>query len=60
MRVRERRALITDGPYAEAKEVLCGFILVEARDLAEAVEIATHIPMARIGTIEVRAELKIG
>jgi hypothetical protein len=44
----------TDGPFAETKEHLGGYILIEARDLNEAIQIAAKIPMARIGTIEVR------
>jgi hypothetical protein len=49
----------TDGPFAETKEVLCGFILVEARDMNAALEIAAAIPMARYGSIEVRPILEI-
>src|SRR5215472_16211681 len=43
VRVRKKKAAVTDGPYAETKEVLCGFILIEALDLAEATDIATKI-----------------
>jgi hypothetical protein len=57
IRMRGGRALITDGPFAETKEVLCGFIFVEAADIDEAQRIAEGIPMARYGTIEVRPEL---
>ena len=49
-----------DGPFAETKEVLCGFIFIEAADGDEALRIAQGIPMARHGTIEVRPELDIG
>ena len=55
VRVREGKRLTTDGPFAETKEQLGGFFLVEARDLNEALLIAEKIPPARIGSIEVRA-----
>jgi len=45
---------VTDGPFAETKEYLGGFVLVEARDLNEAIKIAGDLPLARVGTIEVR------
>ncbi len=54
LRVRSGRLFTTDGPFAETKEQLGGFILVEAADLNEAMRVATKIPMARLGTIEVR------
>ena len=54
VRVREGRRLTTDGPYAEAKEHLGGYYLVEARDLDQAIAIAAKIPGARHGSIEVR------
>jgi hypothetical protein len=46
--------LVIDGPFAETKEQLAGFYLVEARDLNEAIQIAAHDPFARAGFIEVR------
>ena len=49
------KALVTDGPFAETKEQVGGFILIEARDLNEAIELASRIPVARLGAIEVRA-----
>ena len=54
--VRERagRPSVTDGPFAEAKEVIGGFFVVEARDREEAVELASRWPSARLGAIEVR------
>ena len=55
VRVRNGTPAVTDGPYAETKEQLGGFFLVDARDLNEAILIASRIPPARIGTIEVRA-----
>ena len=45
---------VTDGPFAETKEQLAGFYLVEARDLNEAIQIAAKIPPAKVGSIEVR------
>ena len=48
------RGSITDGPFAESKEVVAGFYLVEARDMEEAIEIAKRIPSARMANIEVR------
>jgi hypothetical protein len=45
---------VTDGPFAEAKEVVAGFYAIEARDMDEAIEIASRIPTASIGTVEVR------
>lgn len=54
--VRSRRKrLVTDGPFTESKEQLIGFIVVEAKDMDEAVELAAGIPLARTGTIVVRA-----
>jgi hypothetical protein len=54
LRVRKGKVSMTDGPFAETKEQLGGFFLVEARDLNEAIRIASKIPGARIGSIEVR------
>jgi hypothetical protein len=54
VRVRNGRVSLTDGPFAETKEQLAGFYLIEARDLDEAVEVAAKIPPARIGSVEVR------
>lgn len=54
VRMRGGKPVVTDGPYAEVKEMIAGFYLVEARDLHEAAEIAARIPAARIGTVEVR------
>jgi hypothetical protein len=55
VRVRDGKMSATDGPFMETKEMLAGFILIEARDLNEAVQIAARDPFARIGSIEVRA-----
>ncbi|MFN8607168.1 MAG: YciI family protein [Vulcanimicrobiota bacterium] len=54
VRVREGRRLVTDGPFAETREQLGGYFLVEAADLDEAIEIAGTIPGARWGTVEIR------
>lgn len=54
VRVRDGRTLTTDGPFAETKEQLGGFYLIDARDLDEAIEVAAKIPGARYGSIEVR------
>ena len=55
VRRRQGRRLITDGPFAETKEQLLGFVMIEADTLDAALEIAGEIPLAEIGTIEVRA-----
>jgi hypothetical protein len=54
VRVRNRRMVVTDGPFAETKEQLLGFILIDAKDLNDAVQLAAKIPMASTGSIEVR------
>lgn len=54
VRVRNGNLSVTDGPYAETKEQLGGFYLVEARDLNEAIQLAAKIPAARMGGVEVR------
>lgn len=54
VRVRGGKISITDGPFAETKEQLAGFYLIDARDLDDAIEIASKIPPARVGCIEVR------
>ena len=54
VRVRDGKRLTTDGPFAETKEQLGGYYLVEAKDLDEALAIAAKIPSARFGSIEVR------
>jgi hypothetical protein len=54
IRVRNGKLSTTDGPFAETKEQLGGFLLIEARDLNEAIQVAAKIPMARRGSIEVR------
>ena len=54
VRVRHGKLSVSDGPFAETKEHLAGFYLVEARDLNEAIQIAAKIPPARVGCVEVR------
>jgi hypothetical protein len=54
VRVREAGMVVADGPFAETKEQIAGFFLVECRDLDEATEVASRIPAAAYGTIEVR------
>jgi hypothetical protein len=54
VRVRSGKLSATDGPFAETKEQLGGFILIEARDLNEAIQVAAKIPLARRGSVEVR------
>ena len=54
VRVRNGQATITDGPFAETKEALAGFYLIDARDLNEAIQIAAKIPPAKYGSIEIR------
>jgi hypothetical protein len=59
VQVRNRRTLVTDGPFAETKEQLLGFILIDARNLDDAVQLAAKIPSASIGSIEVRPVLEL-
>jgi hypothetical protein len=54
MRVRDGKLAVTDEPFAETKEQLAGFYMIEARDLNEAIGVAAKIPPARVGCIEVR------
>jgi hypothetical protein len=54
VRIRNGRVSITDGPFAETKEQLAGFYLIDARDLNDAIQVATKIPPAREGSVEVR------
>jgi hypothetical protein len=52
--VRDGKRLVTDGPFAETREQLGGYFLIDAKDLEEAIGIAARIPGARIGTVEIR------
>jgi hypothetical protein len=54
VRVREGKKLVTDGPFAETREQLGGYFLIDAKDLDEAIAIAARIPSARKGTVEIR------
>ncbi|MFN2491552.1 MAG: YciI family protein [Pyrinomonadaceae bacterium] len=54
VRVRDGKPLVTDGPFAETREHIGGFFMIDARDLDEATGIAARIPSARMGTVEVR------
>lgn len=54
VRVRDGKPMVTDGPFMETKEQLAGYFLVNVKNHAEAIEVATQIPGARIGTVEVR------
>ena len=59
VRVRNGKISTTDGPFAETKEQLGGFYLLEARDLNEAIQVAAKIPGARLGSIEVRPVMEV-
>lgn len=59
VRVRAGKRLVTDGPFAETREQLGGYFLIDATDLDEAIAIAAQIPMARLGTVEVRPVIEI-
>jgi len=59
VRVRNGKRLVTDGPFAETREQLGGYFLIDAKDLDEAIAVAARIPMARKGTVEVRPVIEI-
>lgn len=59
VRVRDGKRLVTDGPFAETREQLGGFFLIDAKDRDEAIAIAERIPMARQGTVEIRPVIEI-
>jgi len=59
VQVRNGKRLVTDGPFAETREQLGGYFLVEAKDLDEAIDIAGRIPGARKGTVEIRPLVEI-
>lgn len=59
VRMRDGKRLVTDGPFAETREQLGGYFLIEARNLDEAIAIAARIPPARWGTVEVRPVVKL-
>ena len=60
IRTRDGKTLVTDGPFAETREQLGGFFLVDAKDLDEAISIASAIPAGRWGTVEIRPVMEIG
>ncbi len=60
VRVRDGKRVVTDGPFAETREQLGGYYLIEANDLDEAIGVAEKIPPARFGTIEIRPVMEIG
>jgi hypothetical protein len=59
VRVRDGKRLVTDGPFAETREQLGGYFLVDAKDLDEAIDIAGRVPGAAIGTVEVRPLMEL-
>lgn len=59
VRVRNGKRLVTDGPFAETREQLGGYFLIQAKDLDQAIGIASRIPMARKGTVEIRPVVEI-
>lgn len=59
IRVREGKRLVTDGPFAETREQLGGYFLIEAQDLDEAIAIAAQLPGARWGTVEIRPVIQV-
>jgi len=59
IRVREGKPIVTDGPFAETREQLGGFFMVDVKDHAEAIEVAKRIPGARWGTVEVRPVVEL-
>lgn len=60
VRVREGKRFVTDGPFAETREALGGYFLIDAKDLDEALSVAARIPGAKRGTVEVRPVVEIG
>ncbi len=60
VQVRQGKRLVTDGPFAETREQLGGYFMVDAANLDEAIAIAEQIPGARIGTVEVRPVIELG
>ena len=60
VRVRDGKRFVTDGPFAETREQLGGYFLIDAKDLDEAIGIAARIPMARKGTVEIRPVIERG
>lgn len=59
VRVRDGKRLVTDGPFAETREVLGGFYLIDVKDLNEAISVAGRHPGARVGTVEIRPVMEL-
>ncbi|MCC7086106.1 MAG: YciI family protein [Pirellulales bacterium] len=59
VRIREGKRMVTDGPFAETRELLGGYFLIEVKDLNEAIAVARRIPAARWGTVEVRPVVEL-
>ncbi len=59
VQVRDGKSLVTDGPFAETREQLGGFFLIDAKDLDEAIEVAAQIPGAQVGTVEIRPIIEL-
>lgn len=59
VQVRDGRRLVTDGPFAETREQLGGYFMIEAKDLDEAIAIAARIPGARVGSVEIRPVIEV-
>jgi hypothetical protein len=59
VQIRDDKPIVTDGPFAETREQLGGYFLIDAKDLDEAIGIAKQIPGARVGTVEIRPVIEI-
>ena len=59
VRVRDGKSIVTDGPFAETREQLGGFFLIDAKDLDDAIAIAAQIPGAQVGTVEIRPVIEV-
>jgi hypothetical protein len=59
VRVRDSKPFITDGPFAETREHLGGYFLIDAKDLDDAIAVAARIPGARVGTVEIRPVMEV-
>ncbi|MBD0314145.1 MAG: YciI family protein [Microcoleus sp. T3-bin5] len=59
IRVRDGKSLVTDGPFAETREQLGGFFLIDAQDLDEAIAIAAQLPAVQVGTVEIRPVIEV-
>jgi hypothetical protein len=59
VRVRDGKSIVTDGPFAETREQLGGFFLIDAKDLDDAISISAQIPGAQVGTVEIRPVIEV-